>query len=122
MYRLTRCVAASDSLSSSVFLILFASDARVSAEPMLISVIDSCMLIVSSSFASFRFLRPPLLLWTKTQSISRNLQLEHVLVFSGIIFVPSEEVIELTGSPSHLIFFSRHDKHALLATLLGRCP
>lgn len=38
------------------------------------------------------------------------------------MLIPSADDIAQTGSPSHLIFFSRHDKHARLATLReGRC-
>lgn len=52
--------------------------------------------------------RPPRILWTKTQSKPKNLQLEHIGGALGA-FVSSD-------SPSHLIFFSRQERHALRAT------
>lgn len=59
--------------------------------------------------------RPPRLLRTKTHSMPRYLQLEQVFG-SWEACSPSAVEAEGGGSPSHLIFFSRHARQALLAT------
>ena len=61
-----------------------------------------------------RFLRPPLLLGTKTHSRPVALQLEHVLY--DVVFELGLFGYEISNSPSHLIFFSLQERHAFLAT------
>lgn len=74
-------------------------------------------LALSCSGSTFLFRLPPLMLRTKTHSIPKNLQFVQTFGLCCILLsLPFSLFLRLISSPSHLIFFSRHDKHALLAT------